>query len=94
MTLLGAPTIYYGNTRRACADSPIRITGGRIPGAKMPQLIQFHRDIIRLHKHYEVLKSGSVKFLFNGPGHCYGWFSRSEQIVVAVNTREEEAKSC
>ena len=34
-----------------------------------------------------------MKFLFNGPGTLsYGRFSRSEQIVVAVNIREEEAK--
>lgn len=93
MTWPGAPTIYYGDEAGVCGftDPDNRRT---YPwGKENRQLIQFHRDIIRLHKHYEVLKSGSVKFLFNGPGTLsYGRFSRSEQIVVAVNTREEEAK--
>ena len=93
MTWPGAPTIYYGDEAGVCGftDPDNRRT---YPwGKEDRQLIQFHRDIIRLHKHYEVLKSGSVKFLFNGPGTLsYGRFSRSEQIVVAVNTREEEAK--
>ena len=78
MTWPGAPTIYYGDEAGVCGftDPDNRRT---YPwGKEDRQLIQFHRDIIRLHKHYEVLKSGSVKFLFNGPGTLsYGRFSRS-----------------
>ena len=54
------------------------------------QMIDFHRVMIRIHKKYEVLKTGSLGFLWNDyQGLCYARFSHDEQIIVIVNNQEE-----
>ena len=53
-------------------------------------MIDFHRVMIRIHKSYEVLKTGSLGFLWNDyQGLCYARFSYDEQMIVIVNNREE-----
>ena len=46
--------------------------------------------MISIHRKYRILRNGSVKFLWNDyQGLCYGRFSHTEQIIVAINNRDE-----
>lgn len=89
MTWPGAPTIYYGDEAGVCGftDPDNRRT---YPwGEEDRELLEFHRQIIRIHKQYEVFRTGSVKLL-NGENHllCYGRFNRKEQFVILLNNDE------
>lgn len=90
MTLPGAPTLYYGDEVGVCGftDPDNRRT---YPWGKEDQeLLQFHKDIIKLHKEHPALRSGSVKGLGHGYNYVsYGRFSSKEQIVLAVNKGKE-----
>ncbi|MCD8152274.1 MAG: glycoside hydrolase family 13 protein [Clostridiales bacterium] len=86
MTWPGAPTIYYGDEAGLCGftDPDNRRT---YPwGREDRELIRFHRDMIRIHRKNEALRTGSVKFL-NGTKNmlCYGRFNREQQFVVVIN---------
>lgn len=91
MSWPGAPTIYYGDEAGLCGwtDPDNRRT---YPwGNEDKELIQFHKDIIKIHKQYDVFKTGSLKFLGNQYGFiCYGRFSHKDKIVVAVNNNSLE----
>lgn len=93
MTWPGAPTIYYGDEAGVCGftDPDNRRT---YPwGKEDRELIDFHRDMIAIHKKYKVLTSGSLKFLFNNyQGLAYGRFSREEQVIVVINNDSIEKK--
>ncbi len=86
MTWPGAPTIYYGDEAGLCGftdpDSRRTYPWGR----EDRELIRFYREMIRIHRENEALRTGSVKFL-NGARNilCYGRFNRSQQFVVIVN---------
>lgn len=86
MTWPGAPCIYYGDEAGVCGwtDPDNRRT---YPwGREDFSLIRFHRELIRIHKSYETLRTGSIKFLGGRQGIiCYGRFAADERIVVAVN---------
>ena len=77
MTWPGAPTVYYGDEAGLCGftDPDNRRT---YPwGREDYQMIDFHRVMIRIHKQYEVLKTGSLAFLWNDyQGLAYARFSR------------------
>lgn len=90
MTWPGAPTLYYGDEAGVCGftDPDNRRT---YPWGKEDRhLIQFYKLAIQLHKKYQVLKTGSVKFL-KGEHNllAYGRFTDDERIVVVVNNRNE-----
>lgn len=90
MTWPGAPTIYYGDEAGVCGftdpDSRRTYPWGR----EDRELIQFHKDMIAIHKQYAVFVSGSIKFLVQQyQGISYGRFSRTERAVVAVNNSQE-----
>ena len=91
MTWPGAPTIYYGDETGVCGwtDPDNRRT---YPwGKEDASLIQFHKDIIRIHKKYEALKTGSCKLLAGGyQWLSYGRFNREEQLVIIVNNSEND----
>lgn len=86
MTWPGAPTIYYGDEAGVCGftDPDNRRT---YPwGNEDRELLEFHRDMIRIHKENEALRTGSVKFL--GGDYqmlCYGRFNRAQQFVIILN---------
>ncbi len=86
MTWPGAPTIYYGDEAGLCGftDPDNRRT---YPwGNEDRELIHFHRDMIRIHRESEALRTGSVKFLNSGPNMlCYGRFNRKQQFIVLIN---------
>lgn len=90
MTWVGAPTIYYGDEAGVCGwtDPDNRRT---YPwGHEDLELIKFHKDIIRIHKSYEVFKTGSLIFLGGERNYiCYGRFNKDDKIVVAFNCNQD-----
>lgn len=89
MTWPGAPTLYYGDEVGVCGftDPDNRRT---YPwGSEDRELLEFHREMIRIHKENQALRTGSVKFM--GGDYqmmCYGRFSREQQFVVVLNNDE------
>ncbi len=86
MTWPGAPTIYYGDEVGLCGwtDPDNRRT---FPwGSEDLLLLNFHCEIIKLRKRYEVLRTGSFEYLIVEYGIlCYGRFNSNEKIVVVLN---------
>ena len=90
MTWTGAPTIYYGDEAGLCGwtDPDNRRT---YPwGREDNELIEFHRQLIRIHKDYQVFKTGSIMFL-KGQYKLigYGRFDENDKIVVMINSSDE-----
>ena len=91
MTWPGAPTIYYGDEigMVGWTDPDNRRT---FPWGKEDwELVEFHRDMIRLRKHISCLRHGSYRQLQSG-AHLivYGRFNLENQAVVVVNNSREE----
>ena len=93
MTWIGAPTVYYGDEAGVCGftDPDNRRT---YPwGHEDQQMLGFHKEMIRVHKEHEALRTGAVVML-----HCeknilsYGRFTEEEQIIVILNNRSELAE--
>lgn len=91
MTWPGAPTLYYGDEAG--------VTGFTDPdnrrtypwGKEDLELIEFHKEMIRIHKHYPALTHGSLKFLESQWGIIsYARFTEREQIITAFNNNHEE----
>lgn len=91
MTWPGAPTLYYGDEAGLCGftDPDNRRT---YPwGREDHELIDFHREAIRMHKRNSCLKHGSLKFLGADYQYiAYGRFDSEEQIAVAFNNQDRE----
>ena len=91
MTWLGAPTIYYGDEAGVCGftDPDNRRT---YPwGHEDKELIQFHKDIIKIRKEHFELKEGSTKFIYRDYNVLvYGRFTIDEQCVIIVNNNDSE----
>lgn len=89
MTWPGAPCLYYGDEAGVCGwtDPDNRRT---YPwGKEDKSLLYFYKQMIGLHKVYNVLKTGSIKFLAGEFGIvAYGRFNRSERMVVIVNNSD------
>ena len=86
MTWPGAPTLYYGDEAGLCGftDPDNRRT---YPwGRENKELIDFHREMIRIHKKYPVLSHGSLKFLYGEHNViAYGRFDMKERVIVAFH---------
>lgn len=94
MTWPGAPTIYYGDEAGLCGFTDPDSRRSYPWGHEDFELIEFHRYIIKIHKKYRALKSGSVHFLpCDKPILCYGRFNLQEQFVIAVNNFEEAVEA-
>ncbi len=91
MTWPGAPTIYYGDEAGVCGwtDPDSRRT---YPwGHEDMELIQFHRDIIRIHKESSALKTGSLKVIYGAhKALAYGRFDGREHYVICINNNYED----
>lgn len=91
MTWPGAPTIYYGDEAGLCGwtDPDNRRT---YPwGKEDAELIEFHRDVIYIHKSNIALKKGSFKFLYGEYNVIsYGRFFENNVIAVVVNNNDYE----
>ena len=91
MTWPGAPTIYYGDEAGVCGwtDPDNRRT---YPwGHEDWDLINFHKDIIKIHKENPALMKGSVKFLYGGyKVVAYGRFTDRQAVIVILNNDYNE----
>lgn len=91
MTWMGAPTIYYGDEAGVCGftDPDNRRT---YPwGNEDKELIQFHKDMIRIHKENKELSTGAAKFLWMDYNViAYGRFSITDQCIIIVNNNNDE----
>ena len=89
MTWPGAPTIYYGDEAGVCGftDPDNRRT---YPwGKEDKELIQFHKDMIQVHKTCKEMLTGSLKHVvsdYNVIG--YGRFNKEAQSLVVVNNND------
>ena len=90
MTWVGAPTIYYGDEAGQCGftDPDNRRT---YPwGNEDHDLIAFHKELIRIHKQYEVFKTGSLQWLVKEENLlAYGRFNSDDQFVIIINHSSE-----
>ena len=86
MTWMGAPTIYYGDEAGVCSftDPDSRRT---YPwGHEDQELLSFHRDIIRLRRENNELRTGSLKYLDSDYNYlAYGRFHKDGQCMILVN---------
>ncbi len=91
MTWIGAPTLYYGDEAGVCGftDPDNRRT---YPWGKEDfEMIEFHRDMISIHKRNPVLKYGSTKILqAEKELLAFARFDDKDQMVTAINMSDEE----
>ncbi|MDO5402047.1 MAG: glycoside hydrolase family 13 protein [Eubacteriales bacterium] len=94
MTWPGAPTIYYGDEAGVCGwtDPDNRRT---YPwGREDKLLIEFHREVIRMHKENKVLLKGSYKQLYSEYNFiAYGRFDDEDAVIVVINNNDDEKKA-
>lgn len=90
MTWVGAPTVYYGDEAGLCGftDPDNRRT---YPwGNENQRLLAFHKEMIRIHKSYQALRTGSLKMLtWRENILSYGRFLNGERIIVIINNSSE-----
>ena len=90
MTWVGAPTVYYGDEAGVVGftDPDNRRT---FPwGNEDQRLLSFHKEMIRIHKEEQALRTGSLKMLYwENNILAYGRFQGEEQIIVVLNNSKE-----
>jgi len=86
MTWPGCPTIYYGDEAGLCGWTD---PDNRRPypwGAEDAELLDFHRDMIRLRGKYRAFRDGSLEYLYTNYGVLtYGRWDENDRLVVALN---------
>lgn len=86
MTWPGAPTLYYGDEvgQVGFTDPDNRRT---YPwGNEDMDLLNFHREMIRIHKEHEAFKTGSIQFVWGEYNFlCYARYNRREHFLVLLN---------
>ncbi len=89
MTWVGAPTIYYGDEVGVCGftDPDNRRT---YPwGKENQEILQFHKDIIRLRKENDELRTGSIKNMDCDHNFlAYGRFHEKGQCAILINNND------
>ena len=90
MTWVGAPTVYYGDEAGVCGftDPDSRRT---YPwGQENRELVEFHKEMIRIHKREKPLRTGFLKMLsWSSNVLAYARFQEGEQIIVVLNNSKE-----
>lgn len=94
MTWPGAPTVYYGDEAGVCGftdpDSRRTYPWGRENQA----LLQFHKDVIDMHKLYPVFQEGSLKYLYGFKNLIsYTRFMIDIQAVVIIHIGDTEIET-
>lgn len=91
MTWPGAPTIYYGDEAGVCGWTDPDNRRSYPWGKEDKELIEFHKEMIKIHKKSKALRIGSLKLLHGEYGIIsYGRFTKEEKYVIAINNLEEE----
>lgn len=89
----GAPTLYYGDEAGVCGFTD---PDNRRPypwGAEDKEILSMHKELIRIHRTFPALRTGSFCML-----HCehgvlsFGRFDRADQFFVAVNNNDTEKR--
>ncbi len=95
MTWPGAPTIYYGDEVGLCGWTDPDNRRAYPWGKEDMELLNFHREIIKIHKKLDALMRGSVMFL-NGEYKVvsYGRFTDRQAVVVILNNDYEPRELC
>lgn len=87
MTWVGAPTLYYGDEAGVCGWTDPDNRRSYPWGREDNELIRFHKEMIRIHRDYQVFKTGSMLYLHGENGLIvYGRFQGEEKAVIAVQT--------
>lgn len=91
LTWIGAPTIYYGDEAG--------LTGWTDPdnrrtypwGHEDMEILNFYKEMIKIHKEYKCLSTGSTDYLFMDYGiMCYGRWDDKDKIAVVLNNNDFE----
>ena len=91
MTWVGAPTIYYGDEAGLCGFTDPDNRRSYPWGHEDTQMIDFHRDMIRIHKENPELIKGSGVMLHKDYNLiAYGRFTINEQSIVIINNNDYE----
>ncbi len=91
MTWPGAPTIYYGDEAGLCGWTDPDNRRAYPWGKEDMDMIDFHKQVIRIHKDYNALKTGSILFLKGEYNFIsYGRFDGKDKIIVAINNNDHE----
>ena len=91
MTWPGAPTIYYGDEAGLCGFTDPDNRRAYPWGNEDNELIEFHKDVISIHKQNKEFLTGSLKYLdadYNVIG--YGRFTSGQQSVILINNNSYE----
>lgn len=87
MTWVGAPTLYYGDEAGVCGWTDPDNRRSYPWGREDNELIRFHKEMIRIHRDYQVFKTGSMLYLHGENGLIvYGRFQGEEKAVIVVQT--------
>ena len=90
MTWPGAPTIYYGDEAGLCGWTDPDNRRAYPWGREDQDLIDFHKEIIRVHKDYQAMKTGSIMFLHGQYQFIsYGRFDEQDKFVIAINSGDQ-----
>ncbi len=90
MTWPGAPTIYYGDEAGLCGWTDPDNRRAYPWGREDQDLIDFHKEIIRVHKDYQAMKTGSIMFLHGQYQFIsYGRFNEQDKFVIAINSGDQ-----
>lgn len=87
----GAPTIYYGDEAGVCGWTDPDNRRAYPWGHEDTQMIDFHKEIIRIHKENKELLTGSLKYVINNYNFLgYGRFDKDGACVILVNNNDYE----
>lgn len=91
MTWPGAPTLYYGDEAGLCGFTDPDNRRAYPWGHEDRDLIDFHRELIQLHRRNQAFKTGSFQFLDSEDQLlCYARFNREQQFVIIINHDNNE----
>ena len=85
----GAPTLYYGDEAGLCGFTD---PDNRRPfpwGNEDRELLEFHKEIIKIHRTFPAVRTGSFCMLYCEHGILsFGRFDRNDQLFIAVNNND------
>jgi len=91
MTWIGAPTIYYGDEAGLCGFTDPDNRRAYPWGYEDHELIDYHRELIRIRKSCREFKRGSTKYMHGEYGViCYARFNKQAQSIVLINNNNHE----
>ncbi len=90
MTWPGAPTIYYGDEAGLCGWTDPDNRRSYPWGEEDTALIDLHKVLIAIHKSYNALKTGSIKFLYGEyQVISYGRWDENDKFIIVINNHYE-----